>query len=232
MKKHLLFDLDDTLCNYTEAEINAKKLINKYLNKIGIKDTELFWKHYRNTNQILFNEFLQKKITKDEYRYLRFSKILSSFGAFKENTPYILNDILMRETNENIYLFQDVIKCLDKLSRIYNLFIVTNGPCETQALKIDRLGIRKYFSEIFISEEIGYSKPDPRLFEYITETFDMKKEEVVMIGDSINHDILGAKNSNIDSILIDRFDKNSNFIGMKIIDLTNLNKILDSFIVE
>ena len=50
-----------------------------------------------------------------------------------------------------------------------------------------------------------------------------------MIGDSIDHDILGAKNSNIDSILIDRFDKNSNFIGLKIIDLTNLNKILDGF---
>lgn len=229
MKKHLLFDLDDTLCNYTEAEISAKKLINKYLNKIGIKDTEFFWEHYKNTNQILFNDFLQKKITKDEYRYTRFSKVLLSLGTFKENTPYILNDIFMRETNENIYLFNDVIECLDKLSKIYNLFIITNGPSETQTLKIDRLGIRKYFNEIFISEEIGYSKPDPRLFEYIIENFDMKKEEVLMIGDSIDHDILGAKNSNIDSILIDRFDKNSNFIGLKIIDLTNLNKILDSF---
>lgn len=229
MKKHLLFDLDDTLCNYTEAEISAKKLINKYLNKIGIKDTEFFWEHYKNTNQILFNEFLQKKITKDEYRYTRFSKVLLSLGTFKENTPYVLNDIFMREINENICLFQDVIECLDKLSKLYNLFIITNGPSETQTLKIDRLGIRKYFNEIFISEEIGYSKPDPRLFEYITENFDMKKEEILMIGDSIDHDILGAKNSNIDSILIDRFDKNSNFIGLKIIDLTNLNKILDSF---
>lgn len=229
MKKHLLFDLDDTLCNYTEAEINAKKLINEYLNKIGIKDTKFFWEHYKNTNQILFNEFLQKKITKDEYRYTRFSKVLLSLGTFKENTPYILNDIFMRETNENICLFQDVISCLDKLSKLYNLFIVTNGPGETQTLKIDRLGIRKYFNEIFISEEIGYSKPDPRLFEYITENFDLKKEEILMIGDSIDHDILGAKNSNIDSILIDRFDKNSNFIGLKIIDLTNLNKILDGF---
>lgn len=229
MKKHLLFDLDDTLCNYTEAEINAKKLINKYLNKIGIKDTEFFWEYYKNTNQILFNDFLQKKITKDEYRYTRFSKVLLSLGTFNENTPYILNDIFMRETNENIYLFQDVIGCLEKLSKFYNLFIITNGPSETQTLKIDRLGIRKYFNEIFISEEIGYSKPDPRLFEYIIENFDMKKEEILMIGDSIDHDILGAKNSNIDSILIDRFDKNSNFIGLKIIDLTNLNKILDSF---
>src|SRR5207248_1885827 len=75
----------------------------------------------------------------------------------------------------------------------YHLGIITNGMTEIQREKIQRLGIEPYFDTILISQEVGITKPDPRIFRMAIERVPCEAREAVMIGDSPDRDIAGAR---------------------------------------
>jgi putative hydrolase of the HAD superfamily len=58
---------------------------------------------------------------------------------------------------------------------------------------IDASNLRDYFDPILISAEFGRRKPDPSLFNAVLQAWSMRPDEVVMVGDTLPHDILGAQ---------------------------------------
>ena len=75
MIKHIIFDLDDTLCDYQKAKENAKSHINEVLKTHGI-DIDAFWNHFNLVEPVLFRQFADGSITRDEYRIRRFADVL------------------------------------------------------------------------------------------------------------------------------------------------------------
>lgn len=65
---------------------------------------------------------------------------------------------------------------------------------------IDAADLRNYFDPIIISAEFGKRKPDPSLFEAVLQTWSLPPDQVVMIGDTLPHDILGAQESGLRNI--------------------------------
>jgi putative hydrolase of the HAD superfamily len=90
-------------------------------------------------------------------------------------------------------LFPDVLSTLERLHRRYHLGIITNGMTEIQRDKIQRLGLTPYFDTILISQEAGMKKPDPRLFRFALDRVPCQPHEAVMVGDSPDRDIAGAR---------------------------------------
>ncbi len=90
--------------------------------------------------------------------------------------------------------------------------------------------LKKHFGLTFIpvicSQEAGFSKPDTRIFEKALAMLEKKYDKVLYVGDSIKLDIIPAKNSGINAILIDRENIYPHFSGYKISDLTQLTKYL------
>ena len=77
----------------------------------------------------------------------------------------------------------------------------TNGVAKTQPERLVGSGINNYFDEIFISEEIGYRKPEPQFFETILDNNpDRNISNTVMIGDRLSADIVGANAVGMKSI--------------------------------
>lgn len=105
------------------------------------------------------------------------------------------------------------------------LAILTNGPSDGQKQKIASTGLDKYFTYIFIGEEIGFFKPQKEAFEYVLDCFRCTPDEMIMIGDSLVDDIWEPKQLGICTILIDRnnlYKKNKiqpNYIINKLSDL-------------
>lgn len=89
-------------------------------------------------------------------------------------------------------LYPNVEKVLKRLSYKYKLGIIANQVAGTQK-RIDNWGIGKYFDVVITSAEIGYSKPDLKVFNIALERADCKPYEAVMIGDRIDNDIIPAK---------------------------------------
>jgi 2-haloacid dehalogenase len=80
------------------------------------------------------------------------------------------------------------------------MYIVTNGLASVQNSRYLLAGFDKIFDGMFISEELGANKPDPRFFEYVAEHIDdFQKESALIVGDSITSDIAGGIGFGIDT---------------------------------
>jgi putative hydrolase of the HAD superfamily len=65
---------------------------------------------------------------------------------------------------------------------------------------IDNAQLRPYFKPIYISAALGIRKPNPKLFEMVLETWDLPADQVVMVGDNLGADVLGAQNAGVHQI--------------------------------
>ena len=111
--------------------------------------------------------------------------------------------LYMKLHNERIRPMDGAVEALDVMKESgLRLAVVTNGIADTQREKIERFGLTERFEHIFIDTEIGYSKPDPRIFEYALNKMQLRPEEVWMIGDNIRWDVGGPQAVGITGVWI------------------------------
>jgi putative hydrolase of the HAD superfamily len=90
------------------------------------------------------------------------------------------------------------------LARDHRLALVTNGAPDVQREKLAHTALAPSFELTIISAEIGFGKPDPRIFELALAALDVAPEDAVMVGDSLARDVAGAHAARIRAIWIDR----------------------------
>lgn len=84
----------------------------------------------------------------------------------------------------------------DSLARIaerFKLGLVSNGTSATQRAKLKALAVDALFDPVVISEEVGFRKPDPRIFELAIAKWGLAPGSVLFVGDDPVSDISGAK---------------------------------------
>ena len=102
--------------------------------------------------------------------------------------------------SQKCYLLEGAEELCDKLYGNFRLYIVTNGYAVVQHGRFDKSPIRKYFEDMFISEEMGAEKPSVEYFDAVFSkipSFD--KNKAIIIGDSLSSDIKGGINAGIDT---------------------------------
>ena len=106
-------------------------------------------------------------------------------------------DILPTKTN----LFPHCIELLEYLTaKKYPMHLITNGFEKTQYQKIKNSGIDRFFTHMVTSEQAGIMKPHAAIFEYALNLTKSTAEKCIMIGDTLEVDILGAKNMGMDTV--------------------------------
>jgi putative hydrolase of the HAD superfamily len=119
-------------------------------------------------------------------------------------------------------LFPDAVPALDQLgARGIKLGILSNfSPnCEDVLRKVD---IHRHFAFFVVSALAGVEKPDRRIFDLVVRAANSQPSEIVYVGDSLFHDIEGAKGAGLDAILVDRANRHPEFKGLRIRDLGEL----------
>jgi len=101
-------------------------------------------------------------------------------------------------------VYDDVAPFFDAFGESYSMALVTNGAPDLQREKIEKSGIRKYFKEIMISGEVGFGKPDPRIFRLVLDRLGVPAQEAVMIGNSLSSDIQGSQSVEMKSVWVNR----------------------------
>ena len=96
-------------------------------------------------------------------------------------------------TYDALRLFPAVSETIAELSAIFRLGIISNAEGAYQREKIGVLGIARHFQTVVISGEVGYRKPDPRIFHYALDVFGVRADEALFVGDRLDVDIAGAK---------------------------------------
>lgn len=200
--KHIFFDLDHTLWDFDKnAEETIHELFVTYnLKNLGLHSADIFIERYTYNNHLLWADYHIGKISKQQLRETRFKKTFTELGVEEKYIPMDFEDDYVRICPTKTNLFPETHETLSYLKNKYQLHLISNGFKESTECKLANTGLETYFQNIVISEIIGINKPDKAIFEYALNLAEGAVSESVMIGDSIEADIRGAKNFGMDAV--------------------------------
>lgn len=192
----LLFDADHTLFDFKTGEYHALK---EALITLSLPSTDYHIERYSEINVKYWKMLERGEIDKTSLMLARFVEFAREFGF--DPKAQALSDLYMSNLSRQAQLFDGALELIEKLSRKYRLFIITNGVKSTQDGRFGISPITKYFEKIFISEVIGAEKPSLEFFDAVMNGIEgFEKQKAIVIGDSLSSDIKGAINVGIDCI--------------------------------
>jgi putative hydrolase of the HAD superfamily len=207
--KVVCFDLDDTLCDYEKsAKISRNKMMNYAISRCEGVELSTFQEAYKKSFQNMINHYGGQAIflikSGLETRLEHISRTIHRLGFYDPKLVNQLVKIYGEERRKTLKLFSDSIPLLTVLKTKYRLSLVTNGPSDVQRNEIEWLNIEKYFDDIIVSGEVGYAKPDPRIFKVLLTKLKITPSQIIYVGNSQEHDIKGAKKAELKTIWINR----------------------------
>jgi len=163
------------------------------------------------------------------YRFEAWNIALEECGVYDSTLAAQMAESFVRGRRRHIRLFGDARPCLVELSRLHTLGLITNGAPDLQQEKIDATGIRSFFEVIVISGELGYGKPDPRIFESAARRLGVDPRFAWMIGDSFQRDIVGAKAMGMNTVWVNRSGERSDVSLLPTVEVSNLDLVVGLF---
>lgn len=224
--EHVFFDLDHTLWDF---EKNSAKAFEYIFKKREVNlDLEAFLEVYIPINLKYWRLFRNEQVTKSELRYKRLKE---AFDILNYNANDELIDILSEDYINNLsnynYLFDGAVEILEYLQPKYKLHIITNGFETVQYKKMKNSNLIEFFETITTSECVGVKKPNPLIFEQALKVSNAKPENSIMVGDSLEADINGAKNVGMTPVFFNPDQNEIDKAKIKIINsLTELKQFL------
>lgn len=225
----IFFDLDDTLIDTAQSnkealqDIFAKYSLSKYYDNF-----DSFYNKYKKINNHLWDLYAENKITKEKLKSERFMNTLKGHWEISIEQSLDINEEFLAIVNTKKNVIDGAIEILEYLAPKYKLYILSNGFEEVQDKKIAKAEMESYFAKVILSDHIGVNKPNPEIFKHALEMAQASNKETIMIGDNINTDILGAKNSQIDQVwynphkLVDEQSINPTYTIAKLDELKNI----------
>jgi putative hydrolase of the HAD superfamily len=202
--KAILLDLDNTLFHWDPCDLRGRESAHAALRQhIDVtfdqfmrlhKEAREHLKHSlhgqgSNHNRILFFKYIADHLTdrpRPSLALTMYQRYWQAFFATMKPHP-------------------DAHRVLSQLKTTYKLAMVSNHVTQPQLDKVVRLGFEPYFDAIFTSEEMGYEKPDPRIFQAAAARLGAQPAETVMIGDHVKGDIEGAHAAGLRTIYVAEF---------------------------
>lgn len=177
-KASLLFDIDNTLVD-RDAAFHAyiQNFISR--NRDAFSDQDMLQVHA---------EMIALDCHGRKDRKLFCHEVLQRFPGLPYSTESLWED--HKSLPEFVKPDSVLNALLERLSADYQLMIISNGSANMQRRKLHQAGLTAYFEHIFISAEVGYAKPDTRLFSHALSC--AHHASVIMIGDDYINDMQPA----------------------------------------
>ncbi|MFZ9387716.1 MAG: YjjG family noncanonical pyrimidine nucleotidase [Chitinophagaceae bacterium] len=208
--KHLFFDLDHTLWDF---DANSRQTLEELylrldLHERGVNDFDLFHRNYLVHNDKLWDRYRKGYIKVDELRWKRMWLTLLDFQVADEELSREMGLLFLELLPTRKLLFPHTTEILGYLTeKNYGLHLITNGFEKTQHSKLRNSGLDKYFREVITSEQSNSLKPKREIFEYAFRKTGAAPAESIMIGDTVDVDILGAMNAGIDQVHVNHLSR-------------------------
>ena len=192
--KNLFFDLDDTLWAFSyNARDTFEEMYRKYEYDRYFRSFQHFYELYERRNVELWAEYADGKVTKDELNRQRFLYPLEAVGEGDAALAKAFSEDFFAVIPTKSRLMPHAREVLEYLAPKYNLYILSNGFQELQCHKMRSAGIDRYFKKVVLSDDIGVLKPWPEIFHFAMSATQSELRESLMIGDSWDNDITGAR---------------------------------------
>ena len=225
MIKVILWDIDGTLLDFIKAEYAAiKKCFEVF--QLGECTDEMI-SRYSKINRGYWERLERKEITKPAVLVGRFRDFFAGENI-DTNCAEEFNKEYQIRLGDTICFCDDSYELIKSFKDRVKQYAVTNGTKIAQDKKLVKSGLIDLFDDIFISEEVGYEKPDIRFFEHVWAKIGAyKPDEVMIVGDSLTSDMQGGNNAGIVCCWYNPKRANNNSCLKIDYEITNLNQILE-----
>ncbi len=188
MIRAVLLDIDDTLLDFDQA---AYLSIQEGFARLNLPFTEEVMAAFRQVNQVLWPQLERGMLTPEGLYHLRWVQVFQRLGLTVEGA--VFEGIFRQGLRRYVCPIEGALSLVQYLSARYTLCAASNGPYSQQARRLDRAGMLPYFHHLFISEQIGFSKPSCGFFDHCFAALSpVKPSEAIFVGDSLTADMAGG----------------------------------------
>lgn len=224
--KAISFDADGTLWDFEKVRLHSLGLTLTELKTLdALVASRLTIDGMMETAERVFNESNGKGVRHEEIRLAAFKQTLVEVGRPDDALTAHLTEFYLMHRYNDIELFDDVLPTLTTLRSRYKIGIVSNGNSYPE-----RCGLPDTFQYVVFSQDYGIDKPDPRLFYIALEKIGCRAHEMLHVGDSLKNDVVGAAEAGMQSVWLNRLQKEADpeiNVDYQIQSLTELLDILN-----
>ncbi len=195
----ILWDIDNTLLDFQAAEKVAIQACFD-MHDFGICTDEMLAR-YAEINHGYWKKLEFGEIEKERVLVGRFEDFFREVGLPVEKASEF-NEEYQKRLGDTCVFMDRGGELIEKLKGLgFKQYAATNGTLTAQERKLRNSGLDQLLDGAFISDLIGYEKPSAGFFDHVfSELTDVKKEEMIMIGDSLTSDMRGGTGAGIYSI--------------------------------
>ncbi len=199
-----LFDADDTLFDFYNT---GKKSFLKACKDIGVPAVGTDYDIYSDINQKRWDLFSKGLIDKRSVVIGRFEEYKSVKNVDFDSEEFY--EEYEKNLSETCILFPETVEVLTRLkSKGVRIYIITNGLKKVQRNRLSLSGLYPLLDGVFISDEMGVTKPQKEYFDLVENGIpNFDKEKTLIVGDSLVSDIPLGNDNGIDTCLINRSGK-------------------------
>lgn len=196
-----MFDCDDTLYDLSWP---FKMTCAKLLKLDDSYDLEKMYATYRECGDEIFDKVQQDLISIDESGIYRIQKMCQIYGIEVDHDTCVKFQDTYKSYQHEIFMDKKLHEFFSTTNA--EIAILTNGQNEHQRMKLDVLGVFKYFKKdhVYTSGELGYAKPDKRSFLLALEKMNEDASDWYYVGDNYINDMEGAKAAGLKTIHFNR----------------------------
>ena len=210
MIKAVFFDFFNTLVGYDPPREQIEANI---LREMGIDtDPESLLRPILAADEFLYQEHARYPLGKRSQEetmalYIQYHGIIFKEAGL-EASQELVADILKKwmRSDLKVVLFDDVVPALTHLKELgLILGLISNVDRDITPL-YQQLGLPNWLQLIVTSQEVGFTKPHPKIFQAALKQAGVKPSEAIYVGDQYQYDIVGANEAGMRGILLDRSD--------------------------
>ena len=196
----LLIDADDTLFDFPECE---KAALRRTLEEQNLLFDESILRQFSAINAALWKKMELHLVSGAQVRLERFRElIIQCFQG--QGDEQRLAEGYIHALSEQSFLIEGTEDALRELSGRFELNVITNGFRTVQRGRFSRTPVSRYIRKLYISDEIGCSKPEKAYFDAVTADIREKdRSKILVVGDSLTSDMQGGKNAGLTTCLFD-----------------------------
>lgn len=188
MIRQILIDVDNTLLNFDQC---AKYAMQQGLLQYGIPYTEEIFSVFLAVNDKLWGAIEDGTLTREALYAIRWQMIFDCLGIEENGARF--EQVFLSFLAESHIEEEGAFSLLEYLSKKYTLSVISNAPYQQQKKRLANGDMLRFFQHLFVSEAIGYAKPQKAFFDHCFSAMgNPPKSEVLLIGDSLNADIGGG----------------------------------------